>query len=94
MTTPKIVRVAAAHIAPVLLDKAATTEKAIRYLNEAAHKGAHLVTFPESFIPGFPVWAGLWAPMDNHYLFKTFVEARKIRPKPIFTFVLHFDIYI
>jgi aliphatic nitrilase len=74
MTTPKIVRVAAAHIAPVLLDKAATTEKAIRYLNEAARKGAHLVTFPESFIPGFPVWAGLWAPMDNHDLFETFVE--------------------
>lgn len=74
MTTPKIVRVAAAHIAPVLLDKAATTEKAIRYLNEAARKGAQLVTFPESFIPGFPVWAGLWAPMDNHDLFETFVE--------------------
>lgn len=74
MTTPKIVRVAAAHVAPVLLNKAATAEKAILYINEAARKGAHLVTFPESFIPGFPVWAGLWAPMDNHDLFETFVE--------------------
>jgi len=74
MTTSKTVRVAAAHIAPVLLNKAATTEKAIRYINEAARKGANLLTFPESFIPGFPVWAGLWAPMENHDLFETFVE--------------------
>lgn len=74
MTKPKIVRVAAAHVAPILLDKTATTEKAIRYINEAARKGAQLVTFPESFIPGFPVWAGLWAPMDNHDLFETFVD--------------------
>lgn len=74
MTTPRTVRVAAAHVAPILLDKTATTEKAIRYINEAARKGVQLITFPESFIPGFPVWAGLWAPMDNHDLFETFVE--------------------
>lgn len=74
MNSSHIVKVAAAHVAPVLLDKAATTEKAIRCINEAARKGAQLVTFPESFIPGFPVWAGLWAPMDNHDLFETFVD--------------------
>lgn len=68
------VRVAAAHIAPVYLNKEATTQKTIQYMNEAVKKGAQLVTFPESFIPGFPIWAGIWPPMDNHDLFEQFVD--------------------
>jgi nitrilase len=74
MNKPRRIRVAAAHVAPVLFDKTATSEKVIHYMNEAALKGAQLVTFPESFIPGFPVWAGLWSPMDNHDLFGKFVD--------------------
>ena len=65
---------AAAHIAPVFLDKKATTAKAISWIDEAAKKGAQLVVFPESFIPGFPIWAALWAPLHNHDLFSQFVE--------------------
>lgn len=67
-------KVAAAHIAPVFLDKKATTAKAISWIDEAAKKGAQLVVFPESFIPGFPIWAALWAPLHNHDLFSQFVE--------------------
>ncbi len=67
-------KVAAAHIAPVFLDKKATTAKALAWIDEAAKQGAQLVVFPESFIPGFPIWAALWAPLHNHDLFSQFVE--------------------
>lgn len=65
-----IVKVAAAHAAPVYMDKAASIKKAVSIIGEAARHGAELVVFPESFIPGFPVWAALWAPIYNHEWFK------------------------
>lgn len=68
------VRVAAVHAAPVFLNKSATVAKAISFIREAARNGAQLVAFPESYIPAFPVWAALWAPIDNHDLFETFAK--------------------
>lgn len=68
-------RVAAAHVAPVPHDRVATTRKAAVLIAEAAKGGAGLVAFPESYIPGFPVWAALWAPIHNHDLFEQFVNA-------------------
>ncbi|MFL9924031.1 carbon-nitrogen hydrolase family protein [Herbaspirillum lusitanum] len=65
-----IVKVAAMHAAPVYLDRAATLQKALALIAEAAAHGAQLVVFPESFIPGFPVWAALWAPIYNHEWFR------------------------
>src|SRR5882724_6757598 len=62
-------KAAAVHAAPVFLDCHATTEKAIAIMREAAKAGAQLIAFPETYIPAFPVWAALWAPIDNHDLF-------------------------
>lgn len=69
-----LVKVAAVHAAPVFLDRTATTEKAISILREAANAGAELIAFPETYIPAFPVWAALWAPIDNHDLFTLIAE--------------------
>jgi aliphatic nitrilase len=60
----------AAHVAPVFLDAAATIEKACSLIIEAASNGAGLIAFPESYVPGFPVWASIQAPIKNHDFFK------------------------
>jgi aliphatic nitrilase len=74
MSSLPVVKVAAAHVAPVFLNRAATVDKALALIEEASQHGAELIAFPESFVPGFPVWAALWAPIDNHDLFERFVE--------------------
>ncbi len=63
-------KAAACHIASVFLDSAATVEKSISFIREAAKNGASLVAFPESFVPGFPVWAALRPPIENHDFFR------------------------
>jgi nitrilase len=49
-------RVAAAQIAPVLLDRAATLERVVARCEQAAAAGARLVAFPEALLPGYPTW--------------------------------------
>lgn len=48
--------VAAVQAAPVFLDRSATIAKTVTLVRDAASKGAEVVVFPESFIPGFPYW--------------------------------------
>jgi len=60
----------AAHVAPVYLNAEKTVDKACSLIVEAAHAGAQVIAFPESFLPGFPVWAALQAPINGHELFK------------------------
>ncbi|AUT66620.1 carbon-nitrogen hydrolase family protein [Paraburkholderia terrae] len=69
MTLPTV-KVAAAHAASVYMNAPATVQKAVSIIEEASRNGAELISFPESFIPGFPVWAALWAPIYNHEWFK------------------------
>ncbi len=50
----KTVRVAVVQAAPVVFDLEKTLEKALGLIKEAAQKGANIVVFPETFIPGYP----------------------------------------
>ncbi len=50
------VKVAVVQHPPVLLDRAATIERALTLIDEAAAEGARLVVFPEAWIPGYPTW--------------------------------------
>lgn len=54
MTT---LRAAAVQAEPVILDAAATLEKAATVVGNAADQGADLIVFPEAFVPGYAQWA-------------------------------------
>ena len=49
------IKVAAAHAAPVFMDKKATTSKVVSLIEQAGKEGIKFLVFPETFIPGFPV---------------------------------------
>lgn len=49
-------KLAIAQIAPVLLDREATTDKAADAVHEAGRNGARLVCFGEGLIPAYPLW--------------------------------------
>jgi nitrilase len=48
------VRVAVIQAASVIMDREASTEKAISLTLQAAEQGANIVVFPEAFIPAYP----------------------------------------
>jgi nitrilase len=49
-------RVAVVQHPPVLLDLRASISRAVELITEAATDRAELVTFPETFLPGYPEW--------------------------------------
>ena len=71
-----------AHVAPVFLDAKATVEKACSLIAEAAKNGAKLIAFPESYVPGFPLWAAVQSPINNHDFFKRFAAESIQVPGP------------
>ncbi len=71
-------KVAAAHVAPVYFDVPKTVDKACSVIAEAASKGVRLLAFPESFIPGYPHWGRVVAPIETDELFRA-MAARALR---------------
>jgi nitrilase len=53
---PETFRVAIAQFAPVYLDKAASLARAIQIVQDAKKRGAELVAFGETWLPGYPAW--------------------------------------
>jgi nitrilase len=49
-------KIAVVQTPPALLDRQGTIEKAVALVGEVAAEGAELVIFPETFIPGYPIW--------------------------------------
>lgn len=49
-------KVAAAQLAPVYLDREATLDRVLAAIGEASAAGASLIAFPETFVPGYPSW--------------------------------------
>ena len=70
MVTHPAYKVAAAHVAPIFLNLRATIDKTCSLIREAAQHGAQLIIFPETYIPAFPMWCALRAPIYNHDLFR------------------------
>lgn len=60
-----LVHVAIAQAAPPMLDLAGCLDEVERLTKAAAADGAQLVVFPETWIPGYPVWIYGHAPWDG-----------------------------
>lgn len=77
VSNPKI---AIVQEAPVFLNLAASVEKAVRHMEDAANQGGDIIVFPETWLPGYPVWldfapgAGLWDDPGAKALFRLLAE--------------------
>ena len=80
MNAYPVFKAAAAHVAPVFLDREKTVAKTCDLIREAARNGARLIAFPETYIPAFPVWSALWAPIKNHEFFVRLAEQALVLP--------------
>lgn len=76
--------IAAIQAAPIFFDRDACLAKVRKLTEEAKSNGADLVVFSESFIPGFPSWVHMLAPIDQHDLFKRFAASSIEIPSPEF----------
>ena len=65
-----VTKVAAVQAAPVFLNREATIDKVEKIFAEAVGKGAQLVVLPESFVPCFPLWCLVLAPVDQHTFYE------------------------
>ncbi|MFC1659976.1 carbon-nitrogen hydrolase family protein [Gemmatimonadota bacterium] len=77
MTREKPFAIAAVQATPVFLDLDRTVEKACGLIRQAAGGGARLVTFPEAFLPGYPVWAWFIPSGHTHPLRELYTELHR-----------------
>jgi nitrilase len=75
-------RAAAVQAASVFLDRDRTIDKLDGLVEKAVAAGADLIVFGESFIPAFPVWNLIYAPMDQHGFFRRLFENAVQVPGP------------
>jgi len=75
-------KIAAAHVAPAFLDLEASVDKTCAIIEEAARHGAQLVAFPETYIPAFPAWCSVRAPIYNHEFFRRLAANTMLVPGP------------
>jgi predicted amidohydrolase len=73
-------KVAIIQYAPIFLNLEASVRSARRLVVEAAGEGAELVVFPETWLPGYPVWldaapgAALWDHPPAKALYRVLVD--------------------
>lgn len=70
-------KIAAAQITPVFLNKLKTVEKACNTIAEAGRNGCKLIVFPEAFISGYPDWVWLIANSKGAELNKLYTKLVK-----------------
>lgn len=61
-------RVAVVQEPPVTLHRAKTLERGVELMEKAAAGGARLISFPETWLPGYPEWLWRLRPGDDYEL--------------------------
>jgi len=80
MGSERRLRVAIVQHAPVFLNLRESVQKAGRLIEEASTEGAELIVFPETWLPGYPVWldaapgAALWDHPPAKALYRLLAE--------------------
>ncbi len=57
MAESRIIRAAAAQIAPDLHEASRTLARVLEAIDEAAEQGAEIIVFPETFVPYYPYFS-------------------------------------
>ena len=84
------INVAIIQKAPVFLNLEASMDLACQYIKDAVAEGAEVVVFPETWLPGYPIWldlapgAGLWDHAPAKALFRVLSENSITIPGPHF----------
>jgi nitrilase len=60
-----MVKVAIVQEPPILLDRAATLARVVGHIETAARDGVLLISFPESYVPGYPEWVWRLRPWQD-----------------------------
>jgi nitrilase len=68
------IKIAAAQLSPIFLNKDKTVDKACKAILEAGGKGAELIVFPEAYIPGYPDWVWLIPNSKSSDLDKLYIK--------------------
>lgn len=71
------VRLAAAQIAPVFMDRDATIAKVVAAIDEAGRNGAGIVGFGETLVPGYPMWIYGAAGWDDPVTKRVFAQLQE-----------------
>ncbi len=84
-----MIKVAAIQYGPVYMNLAASVEKAVGLIGEAAAMGARLIVFPETWLPGYPAWldcsrdVALWDHEPTKKVFLRLMENSVAVPGPV-----------
>ena len=65
MTQPRIIRAAAAQIAPDLQNPGQTIKRVCQMMEEAAGQGVQIIVFPETFVPYYPYFSYVLPPVQQ-----------------------------
>jgi len=77
---PRTVKAALVQDPPVFLNLARSVDKALALFTEAVDHGARIVVFPETWLPGYPVWldhaplAGAWDHQPARVVYRLLAE--------------------